>query len=256
MEAQNITYGSLGLLLILVIPIIIFNIKFNISINKRLLFSILRMTIQLTLVGIYLQYIFEYNNLFINIAYITIVVGVATFSTINTCKLDMKRLFLGLFISFFVPLIIILLYFNAVVVKIDYLFDAKYLITIGGMLLGNSLSGNIIGISSFYNSVKENNKEYCYTLGLGASKFEALKPYLKQGLLASINPTIASIATIGLVSLPGMMTGQILGGSMPFLAIKYQLAIMLAILVTRFFSIVLALAFASKQLFNKFDMLI
>jgi putative ABC transport system permease protein len=129
------------------------------------------------------------------------------------------------------------------------------MITIGGMLLGNCLSGNIICINNFYKTLKQNQNEYLYSLSVSGNKIEALTPYFRNAILASVNPTIASIETIGLVALPGMMTGQILGGAIPFTAIKYQIAIMIAILITRYFCSILSILFTSIRAFDEFDIL-
>jgi putative ABC transport system permease protein len=253
MEAENITYFSLVMMFLLVIPIIILNVIFKLRINKRMLYAIARMGIQLTLVGVYLQYIFEFNQPVVNVLYIVAMILVAAFSIVKSTGLDYKRILLPMFISMLVPMFTVVLFFNAVVINISNLFEAKYLISIGGMVLGNCLTGIIVGVNSFYQAMKENEREYLYTLSLGASRFQALTPYFRQALYATINPTIASMATIGLVALPGMMTGQILGGSVPFVAIKYQIAIMLAILIGKYFSIIFALYFTSKKLFNEYD---
>ena len=92
-------------------------------------------------------------------------------------------------------------------------------------------------------------------LSLTGNRIPALKPYFKESILAGITPTIASMTTIGLVSLPGMMTGQILGGSLPLVAIKYQIAIMFSIFYTEYFSTLLSLLFSSRWAFNDMDML-
>ncbi|MDZ4151933.1 ABC transporter permease, partial [Methylicorpusculum sp.] len=69
------------------------------------------------------------------------------------------------------------------------------------------------------------------------------------------NPTIASLSTMGLVSLPGMMTGQILGGSEPWLAVKYQLAIMICIFTSSVLASIINLKFSLTIAFNAFDVL-
>ena len=74
-----------------------------------------------------------------------------------------------------------------------------------------------------------NENEFMTYLMLGASLREAVQPYLRDSIKAAVNPTIATMATMGIVSLPGMMTGQILGGAMPMEAIKYQIGIMICI---------------------------
>jgi putative ABC transport system permease protein len=223
MGVERIEYLNLLYLILLILPIIVVNRYLGIRNEKKIFVSIIRMVIQLSIVGVYLQYIFDLNNNWVNLTYIAIMMGVASFSIVSSTPLKLEKVFVPIFFSLFIPNIIMVLFFNGVVVRIDSLFDAKYIITIAGMILGNGLSGNIVGLSTYYNGLKNNEEVYNYDLALGATKFEASLPYFKEAVLVSINPTIASMATIGLVSLPGMMTGQILGGSIPMDAIRYGL---------------------------------
>lgn len=255
METYNIKVISLTFFLLFLIPFIFLCFKLKLNTIKNVMVSSLRMVIQLSLVGIYLKYIFEYNNPLINILYILIMITVATFSILNSTKLNVQKMFLAVFFSMLIPLTIMLMFFNNVILKIDNIFEAKYLVTIGGMLLGNCLSGNIIALDSFFSAIKKNERIYLYSISLGGSRLQALAPFFQKSIIASITPIIASMATIGLVALPGMMTGQILGGSSPELAIKYQIAIMFAIFFTQFFSVNLSIFFSLKIGFNDFDVL-
>ncbi len=255
MNAQPISVLNLFFLILLVFPIFLLNRRIGIRNEKKVIISILRMVIQLTLVGVYLQYIFDLNNIFLNIAYILIMMFVASVSIVNATSLELKKVGLPIMISLLVPNILMLLFFNGVVVRVDELFEAKYIITIGGMILGNGLSGNIVGLTTFYNGLNKNKEVYNYDLALGATRTQALLPYYKEAVLVSINPTIASMATIGLVSLPGMMTGQILGGTIPIEAIKYQIAIMIAIFITKYLNIFLAIRLTTVSMFDCKDQL-
>lgn len=255
MGAQSIDYINLIYILLFVLPIFVLNRIIGIKNEKKIIVSIVRMATQLILVGIYLQYIFDLNNIFVNIAYILIMIGVASISIINSSPLQFRKVFIPIMLSLLIPNLIMIIFFNAVVVRIDFLFEAKYMITIGGMLLGNGLSGNIIGLTTFYSGIRKNKEVVNYDLALGATRFEATLPFFKEAIIVSINPTIASMATIGLVSLPGMMTGQILGGSIPIEAIRYQIAIMLAIFITKYFNIFLAIILTSFTMFDAKDQL-
>lgn len=255
MNGESISYLSMISLIFLIIPVIIINRKLNISINKKIFYAVGRMVIQLSLIGIFLQYIFDINNAFINFFYLIFMIIIASISTAKSCGLSIKKFNILLLLAFLIPNVSILLFFNFFVTRLDNLFHAQYLIPIGGMLLGNTLSGSIICLNNFYKAIKENKEEYFYSLSLGGSKVEALTPYFKNALLASINPTIASIETVGLVSLPGMMTGQILGGAIPLTAIKYQIAIMIAILIARYFSAILSILFTAFRAFDEYDVL-
>jgi len=253
--AQDITVLSLASLLVFLIPVFYINRRLKLSINAVMVSSIIRMCIQLSFVGLYLEFLFKYNSPVLNMVYLLIMISIACQSILKASNLKVLTFFIPVFFSLLLPFAIILFFFNAVVVRIDNLFEAKYLIPIGGMLLGNCLRSIIIGLNSFYSGIQKEEKVYLYSLSLFCSRIQALKPYFKQSITASVTPTIASMATIGLVSLPGMMTGQILGGSIPLVAIKYQMAIMLSIFYTEYFSTILAVLFSLKVGFNELDVL-
>lgn len=240
--------------LLLLIPLVIL-ILMKVKLIKSTLISVLRMSIQLGLVGVYLKYLFVWDNTWLNIGWLMVMVIVSTFSIINSNGIRRRVFFLPVLGALAISLFFNISYFNFFIVKISDIFNAKYLIPISGMLLGNSLRGNIIATNTFFDFFRNREKEYFFTLSLGASKEEALRPVVRESIKRSLKPTIASMATIGLVSLPGMMTGQILGGSVPMTAIKYQIAIMIAIFSTMAISIFLVILLTRKVSFNKYDVM-
>jgi putative ABC transport system permease protein len=243
---------SLGLFLI---PVILINSRLDLKINRPLIKSIFRMCLQLGFVGLYLEVLFRVNSPALNLVYLLLMLCIACQSILKSSRLRFRMFFIPVFFSLLIPFSIILFFFNTVVVQIDNLFEAKYLIPIGGMLLGNCLRSIIIGLNDFYSGIRHDEKIYLYSLSLTGTKLAALKPFFKESFTAAVTPTIASMATIGLVSLPGMMTGQILGGSIPIVAIKYQIAIMLSIFYTEYFSTILSIFFSLKVGFNDLDVL-
>lgn len=253
---NDIGYKEIFYILLLVLPTLLINRSLNIDLNKKIVISIVRMTIQLSLVGLYLQYIFDLNNSILNLSYMLLMIMIAAASVIHSTGFSLKRLYAPIFISIVLPNVCMILFFNGIVVRLEHVLDARFVITIGGMLLGNVLSGDIVGLTTFYRGIAANRKRVNYDLALGATRFEATKPYLRDAIKASIMPTVASMATLGLISLPGMMTGQILGGSVPMEAIMYQIAIMIAIYVARYANIYGALLLSQKTMFNKQDQLI
>lgn len=248
---SNISYLGIFYLSLLIIPTLYVNHLLNVKMNKRIIISVTRMIIQLSLVGVYLQYIFDLNNNFLNVIYIIIMMLVASISITNSTKLKKRKLYFPIFISMALPNLFMVLFFNKMVINLNNIFDARYIITIGGMLLGNVLSGDIVGINSFFKDIDENKNVINFDLALGATQLQSIKPYVKNALTASITPTVSSMATIGLVALPGMMTGQILGGSVPLEAIMYQIAIMIAIYVTRYINILSSVYVSNRYIFDK-----
>lgn len=213
------------------------------------------MSLQLGFVGLYLEFLFRFNSALLNLIYLLIMVSIACQSIVRSSHLRVRKFFIPVFFSLVIPFLIVLFFFNAVVVKLTYLFDAKYLIPIGGMLLGNCLRSLIVGLDRFYSTLAAQEKTYLFTLSLYNNRIKTLLPWFKESFKAAITPRLASMATIGLVSLPGMMTGQILGGSIPMVAIKYQIAIMLSIFYTEYFATILCILFSLNIAFNPMDVL-
>ena len=137
-------------------------------------------------------------------------------------------------------------------VRLEHLFDARYFVPISGMLLGNMLSTNVMALNSCYSGVEREKQLFQYLLGNGATLSEALAPFMREALIKSINPALASMAVMGLIALPGTMTGQILGGSSPNVAIKYQITIMVTTFASTLISVLLTLWISRKQSFDEF----
>ncbi len=239
----------------LLAPVIIINIWLRLGINKKLILAVGRMAVQLVIVGLFLQYIFTQNNTFLNLLYIAVMMVVASFSAIRSCSIKITKYFVPVLCAFIVPNFIVMLFFNKLLLDLPNVFDARYMIAIQGMLLGNSLRGIVISLNLFYTGIKDDEKRYFQMLSFSCSRSETLREYYKRAVVSTLNPAIASLETMGLVTLPGMMTGQILGGTAPIVAIKYQIAIMLAVLAARYFSVMLALWLSSKKAFDEYDIL-
>ena len=255
MQDRNIElFGLFMAYLMLIIPLsIIYCCK--LAIMKQTIVAVIRMTLQLLFVGVYLQVVFKLNNPLINVAWLVVMIIVADFSIVRSASLRVSKLGVAIFGALCVGTSIPLLVFAMLVLNKPALFDARFMIPIGGMILGNCLRADIIGIGSYYRLLSKNNKAYLLSLSQGASVAEASHPFLSEALTSALSPTIATMATVGLVSLPGMMTGVILGGSEPATAIKYQLVIMLAIFTGTAITVLLAIKMTQRIAFNDFGML-
>ncbi|MGL4606255.1 MAG: ABC transporter permease [Eubacteriaceae bacterium] len=255
MGVHEIPFYTPFYLILFIVPMVVINYKMGINLNKRLIYSLIRMSIQLILVGFFLQTIFIFNNPWINSGYVIFMIFAASLSTIKTCGLTRQQ-FIPILLGFGIPNMVMILFINQFIIGLGNIFDAQYYIPLMGMLLGNTLSGNIIGVNTFYSGLKKNERQYNYRLALSGNQWEATLPWYKDGVIACLNPIIATTETVGLVSLPGMMTGQILGGSMPMTAIVYQIVIMAAILIARYFSIHLSILLTRKKGFDAYDRLV
>lgn len=217
--------------------------------------SILRMSIQLGLVGIYLKTLFTLNNPWLNGLWILVMLIVADLSILKRAGLKARYFALATFTAIASSILLSTAYLVILVIQPTHFYDARYIVPLAGMILGNCLQGNVIALERFYSALRKNENEYATFLMLGATRWEAVRPYFRDAVKAAINPTIASMATMGLVSLPGMMTGQILGGSEPWLAVKYQIAIMICIFTSTTIACIINLKLSLAIAFNAFDVL-
>lgn len=227
----------------------------GLKISRALGWAILRMTAQLAILGLYLQYLFALNHPWLNAAWIALMLIAADLTILARAGLRWRFFFASTLAAVGLGVLFASGYLLCLVIRPQPLYDARYLIPLAGMILGNCLQSHVIGLERFYTALRRNQTEYLTYLLLGASRIEAVWPYFRQAMLAAVNPAIASMATMGLVWLPGMMTGQILGGSDPWVAVKYQIAIMLSILVSMTLTNSLAFWLTLRVAFDRNDVL-
>jgi len=211
-----------------------------------------RMTVQLLLVGMYLEYIFKLNNALINIAWVVLMSVIASYTIIRRSGLKMKLFFIPVLLSGVISIAVTDAYFLGFVIKLDNVFNARYFIPVTGMLLGNTIKNVVIAVDAFYKRIDDEETYYRRHLANGATKKEALLPFMRDALRVAFNPMIATTAIMGLISLPGMMTGQILGGSNPNVAVKYQIMLMITIFSSAVLNVVLTILFSNRIAFDAF----
>lgn len=255
METINIGYGHMALgFLLLIIPTY-FLYRYRTGLVKDTLWATLRMTVQLFFIGFYLEYLFLWDSVWINLLWVLFMIAIASSTVLKRTKLPQKMLFMAVAVAFLVSLLIIDFYFLGLVVRPEKIFTARYFVPISGMILGNMLSANVIALNSFYGSLNRERQLYLYLLGNGATPGESLAPFMREALIKSFNPTIASMAVMGLIALPGTMTGQILGGSSPSVAIKYQIMLMITIFASSLISVLLTLWISRRKTFDRYGMM-
>lgn len=236
---------------LLVIPLLVFW-YYRTGLVKSTVISVLRMTVQLLFIGFYLKYLFEWNNPFLNIAWVLVMIVIAGQTALTRTGLPWKVLLLPVSVAFLTSVMLVSGYFLGIVVQLNPIFDARYFIPICGSLLGNMLSSNVIALNTYYSGLQRERQMYYYLLGNGATRHEAQIPFIKAALVKSFNPTIANMAVMGLVALPGTMIGQILGGSSPDVSIKYQIMIMLINFAASNLSVIISINLSARKLFDAY----
>jgi len=220
---------------------------------KDTLVATARMTVQLLLVGVYLEYIFKLNSIAVNILWVVIMSIIASYTIIIRSGLRFKLFFIPVVLSGLISIAVTDAYFLGFVVKLENVFDARYFIPVTGMLLGNTLKNVVIALDAFYKRIDEEENFYRRYLANGATKKEALLPFMRDALRLAFNPMIATTAVMGLISLPGMMTGQILGGSNPNVAVKYQIMLLITIFSSAVLNTILTITLSNRFAFDGFE---
>lgn len=256
MGTIDIDYGSLGIGLLLMLIPFYFLWRFKTGLLKPILTGTVRMIVQLLLIGVYLRFLFEWNNAFVNFLWVIIMVGVAAETALTRTRLKRTILLVPISIGFLVTVILVGLYFLGFVLKLDNIFSTQYFIPIFGIIMGNMLGVNVMGLNTYYAGLHREQQLYYYLLGNGASRNEAIAPFVRQALIKAFSPGIANMAVTGLVALPGTMIGQILGGSSPHVAIKYQIMIVVITVVASMLSLMITIFLASRKSFDSYGRLL
>ncbi|MDF2541593.1 MAG: iron export transporter permease subunit FetB [Herbinix sp.] len=224
----------------------------GISREKEILIATVRMTLQLILTGYILVYLFDQVN---PIFTIIIIIAMEVFSIYTIIKRAKKKLSKPLkkiiAVSMLFGTLTSLGFFLFVVVRITPWYDPRYFIPIAGMLIGNSMTGISLGITRLVDGMSTQSHLVEAALMLGATPKIAAKEIIDNAFDSAILPTINSMVGMGIVFLPGMMTGQILSGTSPVTAIEYQIAIMLGILGSVTLTVILFVQLGYKTFFNE-----
>lgn len=248
-EIIEMQLWQFSLIYVLLIIVIIIMKKCKINKTKLLIWASFRMTIQLILAGLILTYIFENPNPLFTVAYVFLMTGFAIFRVISGNKrLNRKfKIMIGLSIAF--SGLFIIVFFVSIVIG-ESIFNPQYVIPIAGMIMGNTMTGVTLGVKTFRESLEGQKNKIEALLNIGASPKDILLPFVKRALETALLPTMNSMLGMGIVSLPGMMTGQILSGTLPMTAILYQIAIMIGICTVVCMSSFGALYLGHKTLWN------
>ncbi|MBS2969135.1 iron export ABC transporter permease subunit FetB [Metabacillus sp. KIGAM252] len=218
----------------------------------KIIIATTRMSVQLILVGYILTYIFEKPNPFISIL---IVLIMETFAIINIYRqIDeylSKKMKTVIAISMFSGSIASLLFFNFVVVHFEPWYEPRYFIPIAGMIIGNSMTGITLGVKNMTEGMRKQKNYVEGALMLGAKPEDASKSIVNSAFDSAILPTLNNMLGMGIVFLPGMMTGQILAGASPLVAIEYQIVVLLSITGSTALCVILFIHLGTKLFFNK-----
>ncbi|HEK7175584.1 TPA: iron export ABC transporter permease subunit FetB [Staphylococcus aureus] len=238
---------ALGLTaLLLVIPIII-SYKEGLHIIKDLIVATLRAVVQLIILGFLLHYIFKINDKWLLILCVLVIIINASWNTISRASPVMHHVFWISFLAIFIGTALPL---AGTIATGAIQFTANEVIPIGGMLANNGLIAINLAYQNLDRAFVQDGTNIKSKLSLAATPKLASKGAIRESIRLAIVPTIDSVKTYGLVSIPGMMTGLIIGGVPPLQAIKFQLLVVFIHTTATIMSALIATYLSYGQFFN------
>lgn len=216
------------------IPIIVASRKMGLDLEKEIVISTIRTFVQLSILGSILRPIFMMKNMYLVVGYCLMMIVLAA----NVACQKTKYVFLGQYYtvlgSILASVAFTSLFAFTTIIRPQPVWNPRYVIPMVGMLLGNSVNGISIAMNNLCAALVEKQREIELYLSFGATSYEAVSRLLREAVRSGATPILNSMAVIGIISIPGMMTGQILGGSPVIDAAKYQMLIMYLIAVSTF----------------------
>jgi len=252
MGVKPLSAFDLSLAAGLVVVLALCSWRLRLGLEKRMVISALRTTVQLLLIGQVLRVLFAHAS-FPFVFAISMVMLMVAGREVGARQHRRIKGFSGWLLgtgSMFVSSFAVAFFALAIVIANDPWYTPQYAIPLLGMLLGNTMNGIALSMDRLTESLWQQRRTVEQRLLLGQTSLEAIHELRQQAMRSGMIPIINSMAAAGLVSLPGMMTGQILGGSSHMDAVKYQILIMFLICAGTGFGVVTAITLTCRKLFD------
>lgn len=206
---ETIPLDNLAYMLIPVVVVLIILAKWKLNTGNAL-YAICRMLVQLLAIGYFLDALFTSDSAYITLLILAVMLLFASWIALDIVKKNRRQLFINVVFSLAAACGFTLAIVVVAVLELDPWYEPRYIIPLGGMILANAMSSISLAAERYQSELANNNQTLARNIAYKAA----------------LIPTINVLFAVGLVSLPGMMTGQILSGVSPFIAARYQIMVM------------------------------
>jgi putative ABC transport system permease protein len=243
MTLQNLSLWDVAIAALLIVVNGAVSVALKLDLERKLAWAAVRTVVQLLAIGYVLGWVFRFDRWFVVLPLMVVMTLIAGFAGAQrgARTYDGQRRIsswlvaaVGLF----------------VVIRIHPWYEPQYAIPILGMILGNTLTGVSLGIERMTEELTARRDRVDMALALGATRWEAAQGPARQAVRAGMIPTLNQMAVVGVVSLPGMMTGQVLAGQSPLQAVRYQIVIMFLVAASSALGTVGAVLLTYRRLFS------
>jgi putative ABC transport system permease protein len=247
----DLSYLDLGVVSLLVLASVGMSLAERLGLGRDIIVSCLRAFVQLTLIGVVLGALFR-NVHFIWVALaLTIMIAGAVQAGRGRVESNVPRLAGDMSIAIASVSIVTLAFVIGAVVRPGLWYDPQLVIPLAGMIIGNTMTATTLAANRFAAELRQRQNDVEALLALGATADQAAADVVRDAVRSALIPSIAGMMVVGLVFLPGMMTGQILAGQDPSQAVRYQIVIQYMLLFAAFATSLLIVRLIRRRYFTR-----
>jgi putative ABC transport system permease protein len=230
-QIHDLAYGEVAVAAALILVNGLISVLLRLGLGKRLLLAALRTVVQLLLIGAVLDWVFSrtsWTAILLLMLVMSVIAGVAA---VQRTRRRYPGIWLNSIVAVMAASWLVTAIALSVILRPEVWSDrpAQYAIPLLGMMLGNTLTGISLGLDRLGEQLSAQRERVELRLSLGATRWEAAREPVREAVRTGMIPILNSMMVVGVVSLPGMMTGQILSGVAPSAAVRYQIVIMFLI---------------------------
>ncbi len=245
-----LTTTDIALASSLVLLVMLISWRLRLKLTATLLTAAIRTIVQLSFIGLILAWVFAREQWYEVLLILTIMTLIAGGAAKNRVKRAYKGLFTDTLIAVSLSAILVTAIAIVVILQVSPWYTPQFVIPILGLILGNSLTAISLTSNQLVEDFYTQRAQIEMMLSLSATPFEAIHSPMRAAIINGMTPTLNSMLVVGIVSLPGMMTGQILAGADPSQAVRYQIVTMFLICASSTLGCTLSALLIYRRFFN------
>jgi len=247
----ELTYTQVAIAGLLILINGLLSLWLRLGLERSLLIASVRSVGQLLLIGLVLEWVFQIERWQIVLVVLCMMTLIAGWTAASRSERRYPGLYFNTIISIWASSWLVTAFAMFVILRdLDHWYQPQYIIPMLGMVLGNTLNGISLGLNHFTSAMYNERSAVETALALGATRWEAAKAPIQEAIRTGMIPITNAMMVVGLVSLPGMMTGQIMAGAAPIEAVKYQIVILFLIAAATALGTGGIVALSYRRLFN------
>ncbi len=235
-------------LLLLVIPGYLLYAYDRLTLKKAVI-ALVRMGTQMAVLGACLWLLYKFDSVWLNLLWLAILVVAVAFLMVS--RIDIRRVFVPACAAMFTSVLAVSAYMLFVVLRPDAPLSARWAVPVTGVLMAHVLTTNIHAVRTYFDCLRQDSQAYYTLLGNGATRLQALAPYITRAIKSLTVPAMASLSVMGLFLMPMLLSGLLIGGLEPIAAVTLFVLFIIGALAASMLSLVLTLWFSDRQVFNR-----